>query len=307
MKRFCLLFLVLTGVAVAQEQVAPAPTQAPMQRTTNRMERSSAPTYTDLNCAGFISKETYNRGNYILSGSESPAATQFTIGDTIFLEGSGYTEGERYSVLRELRDPNRNSAFPGQSTAIAALGQPFQELGHVKVVAMRGKTAIAKIEFSCTAMVAGDLIVPYAEKQSMQYHDAPFEQFPAGAGSVNGRIVMAKEFDIIVSNGQKVYLNVGSSQGLKVGDYFRAVRSYDPDKQHKVEALEYKTQQTEDTMKNQVKITPGSYASLPRRALGEMIVLSVTPTSATAMITYSLEHINVGDLVELEGAAAPQQ
>src|SRR5690349_13101507 len=185
MKRLCLLFLVLTVVvAVAQEQQQAIPA-APAQRVSNAVERAVAPTYSDLNCAGFISKENYNHGNYLVAGAEAPAATQFADGDTVFLEGSGYTDGERYSIIRELRDPNRNPAFPGQSAAIAAIGQPYQELGRVRVTAIRGKTAIARVEFSCTAMVAGDLVVPFVEKQSVPYRNAGFERFPAGASSVN--------------------------------------------------------------------------------------------------------------------------
>ena len=301
MKRLCLLFLVLTVVAVAQEQPALA---TPAQRISNLAERSAAPTYTDLNCAGFISKENYNHGNYLIAGAEAPSATQFANGDTVFLEGSGYAEGERYSIIRELRDPNRNPAYFGQAATVAAVGQPYQELGRVHVTAMRGKTAIALVEFSCTTMVAGDLVVPFLEKQPVPYRNTVFERFPSSPGTVNGRIVMAKEFDVILAAGHKAYLNVGSSQGVKVGDYFRAVRGYDPKRQDQTEALAYKTQQTEDTMKHPPLVTAGKYAELPRRALGEMIVLSVTPTSATAMITMSLEHINVGDLVEMEESSA---
>lgn len=304
MKRICLLLVLLSLVvaAVAQEAM-PA---SPAQRTSNMTERPPAPTYSDLNCAGFISKEKYNHANYVLAGAEAPAATQFAQGDTIFLEGGGYTEGERYSVIRELRDPNRNPAFPGQAAAIAAVGQPYQELGRVKVMTMRGKTAIATVEFSCTAMVTGDLVVPFVEKQPVAFRNAGFERWPTAAGSVNGRILMAKEFDVIVATGQKVYLNVGSSQGVKVGDYFRAVRGYDPMRGDQTEALSYKVQQSEDTSKVNPRIANATYGGLPKRALGEMVVLSVTPTSATAMITTTLEHINIGDVVELEGGA-PQQ
>ena len=38
---------------------------------------------------------------------------------------------------------------------------------------------------------------------------------------------------------------------------------------------------------------------MPRRALGELIVLSVTPASATGMITFALEDVHVGDTVEM--------
>lgn len=307
MKRLCLLTLVLTGVAVLAQEQQPATGAQIAQRASNVIEHNAAPTYSDLNCAGFISKDQYNHSNYVLAGAEAPAATQFAQGDTIFLEGSGYTEGTRYSIIRELRDPNRNPAFPGQPAAIAAIGQPFQELGRVRVIAMRGKTAVAEVEFSCTAMVTGDLVVPFVEKQPVPFHPTNFERWPAGTGSITGRILMAKEFDMIVGTGQKVYLNVGSSQGVKVGDYFRAVRGYDPMKLEPTEAISYRVQQSEDTSKVQPRIPNSTYAQLPKRALGEMIVLSVTPTSATAMITMAVEHINVGDAVELEGSSAPQQ
>jgi hypothetical protein len=46
---------------------------------------------------------------------------------------------------------------------------------------------------------------------------------------------------------------------------------------------------------------------MPRRSLGELIVLSTTPSSATAMVTFSLEDVHVGDEVELEPAAPAAQ
>ena len=116
---------------------------------------------------------------------------------------------------------------------------------------------------------------------------------------------MTKDFDTQVSTGQKVYLSVGADKGVKVGDYFRAVRSYDTAKIDPVDALAYKMPPSEDTQKNQVRVTTAKYATLPIRALGEMIIIGVTPTSATAMITMSKEAITVGDEVQLEGG--PQQ
>lgn len=304
MKRLSVLLLIAVSAVAAAQQAAPA--AQPQAPASNVVERVNAPTYSDLNCAGFISKEKYSHANYLVAGDEAPMASQFNDGDTVFLEGTGYSEGQRYSVIRELRDPNRYPAFTGQPAAIAAVGQPYQELGHLRITGIRGNIAIAKVEFSCTAMVAGDLVVPYVEKQQIPFHPPNFDRFPPDGSGVGGRIVMAKEFDVVVGPGQKVYLDIGSNKGVKVGDYFRAVRNYDPKKQDPVEALAYKTQQTEDTMKTQIKVLNSTYATLPKRTLGEMMVISVTPTSATAIITNSVEHINVGDMVELEGTAAKE-
>lgn len=305
MKRLSLLLLALTAtMAVAQ-----APAQGPVsQHMTNLVEREFMPTYSDLNCAGFISKDNYNASNYLIAGAESPSTTQFGEGDTVFLTGSGYEEGKRYSIIRASKDPNNYPAFPGQPTAVAAAGRIYQELGHVLVTSVRGNTAIAKVEFSCTTMVAGDLAVPFVEKEQVHFRpDTQFDPFPAAAGGVSGRIVSAKDFDLVVGTGSKVYLNVGSSKGVKIGDYFRAVKSFDPTRMDEVDALAYKAKQTDDTAAKQPVIPDSELAKLPRRALGEMIVLSVTPTSATAMVTKVVDSIAVGDAVELEGGGSPQQ
>jgi len=39
---------------------------------------------------------------------------------------------------------------------------------------------------------------------------------------------------------------------------------------------------------------------MPRRAVGEVVVLSTTPTTATGMIVFALEDVHVGDRVELD-------
>ena len=72
-------------------------------------------------------------------------------------------------MIRELRDPNRSPAFAGQAAAIAASGQPYADLGRVRVTAIRGKTAIAQVEFSCSPIVPGDIVVPFQEKAPVAF------------------------------------------------------------------------------------------------------------------------------------------
>ncbi len=297
MKKLGMLLALCAPLAWAQ-----APPSAPAQATTNLVERVPAPSYSDMYCSGFISKQDYAKGSMFVAGAESPNQTQFYQGDYVFLEGSGYQEGSRYSILRELRDPNKSRAFPGQGGAISDLGQPYAELGRVRVTALRGNTAIALVEFSCATMVAGDLVVPFQEKPPVTFRpNRPFDRFPASAGSVTARIVMAKDFDYVLGTGHKVYISAGADKGVKVGDYFRAVKSFDPAKADEVERLSYKVAQSEETQKHPLSVSSLKYAELPKKALAEMIVIDVTPTSSTAMITFSVESVTVGDTVELEG------
>ena len=302
MKRALIAALLLSGMAAAQQTGVP---QQP-QQITNLVERASGPTYSDQYCAGYITNKGPDAAKYVIAGAETPFQADYSTPETIFLEGSGYAEGGRYTIIRALKDPNQYEMFPGQRSAIAGLGAAYAEVGRVKIKAVRGENAVADIEFACQQIVPGDYVVPFAEKPPIVYKaKASFDRFPPTSGSLKGRILLAKEFDSILGQGNKVYLNVGADKGVKVGDYFRAVRGYDPNSMNQVDALSYKINAMEDTQGNAVTPSAERYGKLPLRALGEMIVLEVTPSSATAMITLSLESINVGDYVELEGPGAP--
>ena len=303
MKKTILAMLALfAAAAVAQDQTAPPPPQdAGQQFMTNLVQTEEAPSFSDLYCAGFMTNENISHANLITGGEFSPDQTQFSRGTTVFVGGTGMQAGSEYSVIRELKDPNHFEAFTGQRAAKLAAGQPYAELGRIKVLAIRGNQAVAQIEFSCQNMTLGDIVVPFKEHPAVSYKKSgSMERFPSGPGKVTARIVMAKEFDTDVGPGQKVYINAGSDKGVKVGDYFRAVRSYDPDKLSGVDYLSYKAPVGEDTQKTPGTVTKQTAKELPVRNVGEMIVLNVTPTSSTAMITSSLEDVIIGDRVELE-------
>src|SRR5439155_522062 len=71
-----------------------------------------------------------------------------------------------------------------------------------------------------------------------------------------GRIVLGKDFDSELGTGKKVYINVGANQGIKVGDYFRAVRSYTADLNDPVDSLSFKASTVEDTQRREPNIEP---------------------------------------------------
>jgi hypothetical protein len=39
---------------------------------------------------------------------------------------------------------------------------------------------------------------------------------------------------------------------------------------------------------------------MPRRAIGEIVIIGTTPSTATGMIVYSLEAVHLGDRIELD-------
>ena len=318
-KTVLLMSLLLLAMAVQAQQMDsnPAASAADSPQGTFPtsvsfpVERVQTPTHTDIYCAGFLTKQSMPSANFVMGGLHTANTTKFVEGDMIYLGGSGYQSGQEYTILRAVQDPNRYELFAGQHALIKATGQPYAELARVKIIDTRNKTAVAQVEFSCDTVVPGDIAVPFAEKPMISFHPpVRFDRFAPANGKVSGRIVMAKDFDSEVGTGMKVYMNVGAGQGIKVGDYFRAVRSYEADLKDPVDSLSFKASTTEDTQKDPPSIEPKfmshtkgqviHVADLPRRAVGEIVVINTTDTTATGMIVFALEDVHVGDGVELD-------
>jgi len=319
MKKTGLAWLILLAVAAAAQNNAPA-TMAADTGSPDRTfptsasfpsERVQTPTNADLYCAGFINKQMLPDVNFVAGGLNTPNTTKFANGDMIYLAGSGYQVNQQYTIVRQLRDPNQYEIYLGERKLLKDTGEAYAELARVRVIDTRSKMAIAQIEFSCDPVNPGDVAVPFTEKQQISFHlPQKFDRFAPVNGKTSGRIVIAKDFDSVLGTGMKVYMNVGSSQGVKVGDYFRAVRSYEADLKDPVDSLSFKASTTEDTQKRPPAIEPDFLTrtkgpqihvrDLPRRSVGEIVVLSTTPTTSTGMIVFALEDVHIGDGVEMD-------
>jgi hypothetical protein len=317
MKKTGLLVLLIATAGWAQSAAdgsaagAPTPDGTVLTSANFPTQRVQMPTYADVYCAGFINHETLPDARFVAGGLETPYDTKFVRGDVVYLQGTGYTAGAEYEIVRALKDMNEYEMFPGQRKLIKMTGQPYMEVGRVKVIDTRSRAAVALVEYSCDPLNPGDTAIPFAEKPMVSFH-APvrFDRFLPTGSKVSGRILMGKDFDSQLGTGQKVYFNVGSNQGVKVGDYFRAVRNYDADLHDPVDSLSFRAALSEDTQKKQASVDPGLFEKsngpvihvkdLPRRAVGEIVVIGITPTTATGMIVFAMEDMHVGDGVELD-------
>jgi hypothetical protein len=315
MKKTLVLMLLIATSAWAQSGSDSSATDAPQGTAPTSasfpIERVPTPTYADVYCAGFISKRTLPDANFISGGLETPTTTKFAKGDLVFLQGSGYSAGAEFEIVRALRDVNEYEIFPGQKKLLKATGQPYEEVGRVRIIDTRSHTSIGQIEYSCDGINPGDTAIPFTEKATFNFRGPiKFDRFLPPSNKVSGRIVMGKDFDSELGTGQKVYINVGGNQGVKVGDYFRAVRSYDADLKDPVDSLSFKAALAEDSQLKTPSVDPNLFTKsngpvihvrdLPRRSVGEILILSVTPTTATGMIIFALEDVYAGDGVELD-------
>lgn len=308
-----LLTLAVTLAAAQQSMQPSTPDADGIVHTTVNVPfvRFQTPTTSDIYCAGFLTKEHIPNANYVNGGLETPTSTKFEIGELVFLAGSGYQAGQLYSIVREMRDVNEYEIYPGQNKVLSNAGRPYGDIGRVRIVDTRSHSAIAQVEYSCDPINPGDIAIPFVEKPRVSFHvPGHFDRFAPSSGKLTGRVVLGKDFDGFLGTGMKLYLNMGSNQGVKVGDYFRVVRPYTATLADPVDSLSFKAQTSEDTQKYPPTFEAGRFtktkgpnihvADLPRRAVGEVVVLNVTPTASSAMVVFALEDVYAGDTVELD-------
>jgi hypothetical protein len=314
MKKTGLLLLFVATWAMAQQSTtASTPDADGIVHTSVNVPfvRFQTPTAADIYCAGFITKERIPDANYVNGGLETPTSTKFEIGELVYLAGSGYQTGQLYSIVREMRDVNEYEIYPGMRKILAAVGRPYGDIGRVRVVDTRSHSAVAQVEFSCDPINPGDVVMPFVERPPVTFHvPGHFDRFAPANGKLSGRVVLGKDFDGFLGTGMKLYMNLGSNQGVKVGDYFRVVRSYEATLQDPVDSLSFKARTSEDTQVNPPTFEANRFTrtkgpnihvrDLPRRAVGEVVVLDVTPTASSAMIVFALEDVYAGDTVELD-------
>src|ERR1700730_15679762 len=110
MKKIGLLVVLVAAEARAQSVADMPPTdpntpQGTISTSANfPVQRVQMPTYADVYCAGFINRQSLPDANFVAGGLDTPQSTKFVKDDIVYMQGSGYTPGAEYEIIRELRD-----------------------------------------------------------------------------------------------------------------------------------------------------------------------------------------------------------
>jgi len=303
MRHLIVAITLLSGSILAQASASPeVPTSS---------SPANGPSYSQTYCAGFVTRRSIPRTNFVAGAKESPHEDRFPGRSLLFLGGPALVEGQRYSLLRQLDDPNREDSSPEQRKRLAKLGALYQDVGWVTVRSTEKGTAIASFDFACDAAIPGDIVVPYQEKPKVAFRtkDPSIDAFvPRSEDTVKGHILGAKEFDGLLGPGQIVYTDFGKGKGAQPGDYLMIVRGYAPGDLNEIDrASEDLPKGAESSAINQAKLRPDADKRLPQRVVGEMLVLSLNAESSTALITRAFSEMQLGDMVESEGSPAEEQ
>jgi hypothetical protein len=259
----------------------------------------TTPTQATLNCSGVVTDKPVAKDTYLISGEDSRFKTSFSPPNYVFInQGAehGVKVGDQFEVIRPVNDPTNITWFKYQSMLRHAMGTTYADIGQLRVVHVDAKTSTAEIAMACDPMHRGDILQPLAPRAAPQFHAVKLDIFAAPSGKKSAMVVTTKDFGTIVGSGKIVYVNLGSEQGVRVGDYFRMFRYQGThiDTLYQVKNSAYKLYGFGST--------PVAYEwdNLPRQVLGEGIVLRTGPNSSTVLLTDARQDIYVGDYVELE-------
>ena len=256
--------------------------------------------YSTVNCSGFVTDQKVPDEIRLISGEQANYKITFARGDYVHINrglDKGVRVGDRFSVVRPDKDPTDVPWFKWQAKLMRAMGSAYRDAGQVRVVNVQPKVSVAQIIFSCGYMQRGDILQPYQDRPAPPFKDpAAFDHFAPVSGKPVAMVVAGKDFGQVYGKLSTVYVNLGSSQGVKIGDYFRIFR--------------YQGSMAEtvpQTKGYQYSIygfgsAPARYGwnDLPREVVGEGMVINVSRNSSTMIVTFSSLEVYAGDYVEIE-------
>jgi hypothetical protein len=261
---------------------------------------TKSPIENQLYCSGLVSSEPVAQDTYVISGPESYFNVIYSDRQQVFLNkgaSQGVKVGDEFQVIRPVEELLHNEWFVSQSVLMKAMGTTYEDEGRLRVVSVQQNTSTAEVVFSCNYVQRGDIAQPFTPRPAPTLKsETKVDPFAPSSGKAKAMIVSTRFFGELASEGKIVYVNLGTAQGVKVGDYFRIFR-YQGEQIEKA----YQTPHTEYALFG-FGAAPRPYlgTELPRDILGEGVVLRLGKNAATVLITSSDLQIYPGDYVELE-------
>jgi hypothetical protein len=195
----------------------------------------------------------------------------------------------------------------GRTRGERRLGMHYLQIAQVRVVITQPEFSLAQVIHNCDAVEVGDIAEPLViSEPPVEAGPRTFSPFMTATGDIKGVVVgtlsallnFGSSFGTaralpgvstghlaflekgIADEGAIVYIDVGQRDAVRVGDLFIVYRQLQLNK----DLYPYP---------REVRRIEGT-----RRAIGELIVVTVGERASTALVTFSDDTISAGDSVE---------
>lgn len=328
--------LSFTHESQAQSTVQPSSDSATQKTTSPRVvmptteEAPKVAGHSTLYCAGYIKYQRFSDVPEIVGAEEEQELKSFVDGDVVYMNwGSqqGIKEGDRFQIVRprgELKGVQREKK--------GFLGIYVQEIGMLEVFKVNQNTAAAQITFSCNVVHLGDLLtrMPYRESPTVRTEVA-LDRFADPTNKQKGRLMMSRDGRELLTRSDIVYIDLGSEDKVAPGDYLTIYRPLGTGivtrvdeeiargraKGFQSDAFKgggFSTQASRAKETTAFRDAEGYYRfrpitskeikrdrpKMPRKIVGEMVIIDVQARTATAVITRVAAEVHTGDWVEIQ-------
>ena len=275
----------------------------------------------NLYCTGYITRNEISANVEIVGATEEKDRHIYTFNDDIYLNSgtnNGVKVGDMFSVIRPRGKVNTKWTKKGK------LGTWVQEVGAVEVIAAKSDYSVARIRSACDTILFGDLVEPTPKRTSPLFKKrGALDLYSDPSGRASGQIVMARDGAELLGREMIVYVDLGREDNVQVGDYLTIYRGLgsgnlskkiiksnsidnkeDGYESDRYQGGHFSIQSSRKKGKNAGGKTvsmEGAKSRRPaglRRVVGEMVVISVRESTATAVIVRAATEIHTGDNVE---------
>jgi hypothetical protein len=322
-------FVCLLALAFTADAQSPAPTPKVVMPGSGQPLRVAGKF--SLYCAGYIRYQRLPGMPEIVGAEEEQEQRTYADGDIVYLNAGsqqGIKEGQNFQIIRP-----RGDVKGVHKQKRGFLGTYIQEIGQLQVFKVRENTSAAQITFTCDAALLGDLLAPVPDRESpLQRAEEDLDRFADPTGKQNGILMMAKDSREMVTRNDIVYIDLGSEDQIKRGDYLTIYRPLGTGNVTRVDNEEmarnratgfqsnryhgggFSNQATRAKDSTAFRDTEGRYRYkpitsrevkrhrplMPRKIVGELVIIDVQTRTATAIITRVASEVHTGDWVEIQ-------
>lgn len=221
-------------------------------------------TFTMRNGAGFL-LENANKpaGRIVATHQNRNIVGEDDIVYTDIGRTRGGKVGDRYSIYKNLGPISH-------PVTNFIMGSKIIPLGTLQISELEEQSSRAIVTKSFIEIGAGSYLMPYRERKKEV-------TLKASNLDLAGYIIAAQTGSQAMSAGDVAFIDLGSSQGLEVGNMLYVVRDVVPDQ----------------------KYVDGTIDKFPVELLGALVVVEMGEKTATAVIVKSIDTIYPGDRLEL--------
>ncbi len=282
----------------------------------------------NLECAGYFRLPPLNGLPQVVGGEQEQEKRVYATGDIVYIDAGsqqGVHEGQEFHVIRP-----RGWVERVYRQKKGNLGVFVQEIGQLRVIRVKSNVSVAQVTFSCDPLLLGDLLTGVPDRTSPEIRTGfSLERFSDPNGKPTGRVMMARDGREMVARGDLIYIDIGAEDKAVAGDYVTIYRKVGTgnlgvikneelarrsdtgfgSEKYRGGTFSMQAQRSKD-----VKDEPGQYRhspiktteiknkrpEMPRKIVGEAVLVNVQARTATAMIVHSAQEVHTGDFVEIK-------